>query len=280
MNVIVTGGAGFIGSHVINYLLNHTNYEIFCIDKLSYASMSWKRLRQLDIYNHKRLHCITWDLTVPFSEGLIEEFGDINIIIHMAAETHVDRSILNPVETIHNNVMSTTCLLEYARKLKNLAMFQYFSTDEIFGPAPDGVNYRECDRQYPTNPYSASKAASENICLAYANTYNLPIIITNLMNAFGITQHCEKFIPLVMKKILEKETIVIHTKNDGLTAGSRFYIDTENICRAVIFILENGRPGEVYNIKGLCEVDNLTLAQKIASIMKCELKYLLTDVHT
>lgn len=273
MHVLVTGGAGFIGAHIIEHIIRKTTWSVVCIDKLSYASKGWIRLKESGCFYDPRLKCVTWDLEKPLSEGLMEELGEINIIIHMAAETHVDRSITDPVSTIRNNVMSTVNLLEYARCLKHLKMFQYFSTDEIFGVAPKDVNYKETDGHAPSNPYSASKAASEDICLAYKNTYNIPLIVTNLMNVFGERQHVEKFVPLVTKKVLNDEVVDIHTYEDGTTPGTRFYIHARNVAAAILFILENGTVGEKYNIVGEREVDNLTMAKMIASIIGKELKY-------
>jgi len=277
MKVLVTG-TGFIGSHLIDHILRETTWNIVCIDKLSYSTKGWKRLKDSGTYYNPRVSCMTWDLEQPFSEGLITEIGDINLIIHMAAETHVDRSISDPVGTIRNNVMSTVHLLEYARKLPNLRMFQYFSTVEVFGPAPEGVSYKEWDRHRPTNPYSASKAASEDICLSYQNTYKIPLIITNLMNVFGPMQHVEKFIPLAIKKILNDEIINIHTDDDGIS-GTRYYIHASNVASAVLFILNSGVSGEKYNIPGSAEVSNLDIAQKIAHILGKELKYTMTACH-
>jgi dTDP-glucose 4,6-dehydratase len=279
MHALITGAAGFIGSHLIEHILRTTTWTIVCVDKLSYASKGWSRIKDSGVYFNPRLKCITWDLETPFSEGIVQELGDVNLIIHMAAETHVDRSITDPVNCIHNNVMSTVYLLEYARKLKNLNMFQYFSTDEVFGPAPKGVNYKEWDRHNPTNPYSASKAASEDICLAYQNTYKIPLLITNLMNVYGERQYVEKFIPLLVKKISAGETIDIHTEPDGKTPGSRFYIHARNVAAAVLFILEKGVPGEKYNITGEQEVNNLELAQKVAAVVGKEVKYNLINFH-
>lgn len=277
MKVLITG-TGFIGSHLIEYILQETTWEIFCVDKLSYSTKGWKRLKDSGAYYNSRVLCLTWDLEQPFSEGLITEIGDVNLIIHMAAETHVDRSIADPVGTIRNNVMSTVYLLEYARKLQNLQMFQYFSTDEVFGPAPPNVSFKEWDRHRPTNPYSASKAASEDICIAYQNTYNIPLIVTNLMNVFGPMQHVEKFIPLAIKKIMAGEMINIHTDAEG-TPGTRFYIHARHVASAVLFILKQGVSGEKYNIPGSAEISNLELAQKIAQVLGKELQYTLTACH-
>lgn len=276
INVLVTGGAGFIGSHLIEHIIRTTKWNVVCVDKLSYLSKGWARLKDSGIYWHPRVKCITWDLEIPFSDGIITEIGDINIIIHMAAETHVDKSITDPIGCIRNNVMSTLYLLEYARTLEHLKMFQYFSTDEIYGSASEGISYKEWDPHRPGNPYSASKAASEDICLSYQNTYKLPILITNLMNVYGERQYIEKFIPKIIRKLLNDEVIDIHTDSNG-KLGSRFYIHARNASDAVLFILENGISGEKYNIRGEKELSNLEIAQHIATIMGKELKYRLIN---
>lgn len=276
MNVLVSGGAGFIGANLVNHIVQNTDWRVVCVDKLSYASKAWDRLKQFGSYYSPKLTCITWDLQSPFSDGVRKELGDINVIIHMAAETHVDTSISDPVGTIHNNVMSTVYLLEYARTLKNLQKFYYFSTDETYGNAPHGVSYKETDRHNPSNPYSASKAASENICVSYKNTYGIPLITSNLTNAFSIMQHVEKFIPLVIKKLLNDEEVSIHAEQDMITPGSRYYVHTSSIVSAIMFILEHAQVGSTINIAGITEVTNLEVAQKIAALMNKPLKYKLT----
>lgn len=278
-NILITGGCGFIGHHLIEHLLIHTNWNIIIIDKLTYASKGFDRLKNAGIYNNKRVKVFTWDLIMPFSEGLVKEFGDMNYIIHMAADTHVDNSIKNPSATIHNNVMSTVTMLEYARKLPHLNLFFYFSTDEVFGSAPDKVSYKEWDRHKPTNPYSASKSAAENICISYENTYKLPVVILNVMNAFGERQHIEKFVPKCIKYILEDRTIEIHSDKECKNPGSRFYIHARNIATCVLFLIKNASVGEKYNIVGEKEVSNLEMAQLIAKILKKELKYKLVNFH-
>lgn len=280
MRVLISGGAGFIASHLIEHLLKVTDWHIVTVDKLSYASKGWSRLQDTGIYNHERINTFTWDLQVAFSSGLVQEIGDINIIIHMAADSHVDYSISNPIAVVQNNVLSTIHLLEYARSLPNLKTFQYFSTDEVFGAAAKGTSYKEWDRHCPTNPYSASKSASEQICLAYHNTYKTPVIITNLMNVIGERQYIFNFVPLVIKKLLANECIDIHTEPDGKTPGSRFYIHARNVAAAILFIHQHGVTGEKYNITGEKEIDNLTLAQIIADVMGKELKYRLVDFHS
>lgn len=280
MKILITGAAGFIGAHLVEHIVRNTDWNIYCIDKLTYSSKGWSRLNENGYLTHPQIKTFTWDLVVPLSEGLIKELGDIDIIVHMAAETHVDISIRDPVGVISNNVMSTVHMLEYARKLPKLQKFQYFSTDEVYGPAAAGVNFKEWDPHRPTNPYSASKAAAEDICLAYANTYKTPVIITNLMNCYGERQYIEKFLPLVVKKVLNDETVEIHTHRDGINPGSRNYIHARNVSAAVLFILEKGEVGEKYNITGEREIDNLEMAQIIADTIGKPLKYQLVEFHS
>lgn len=281
MNILITGGCGFIGHHFVEHIFKNTDWNIVIIDRLSYASNGFERLRDTDTLNCTRVKVFTSDLILPLSEGLIKEIGQIDYIVHMAAETHVDNSIKDPKTFLDNNIQSTYNLLEYARNhLPNLKTFFYFSTDEVFGPALGDTLYKEWDRHKPTNPYSASKSAAEQICIAYENTYKTPLMIVNVMNAFGERQHVEKFIPLCIKKILNDETVYIHSYPDKKTSGTRFYIHGRNIAEAVLFLIKNGQVGEKYNISGEKEVSNLEMAQYIAKFMKKELNYEMVDFHS
>ena len=275
-NVLITGGCGFIGSNLTRFLLKNTDYNIIIIDKLSYSTKGFERVKEMD---PSRVRIFTWDLAIPLTDGMAREFGDINIILHLAAESHVDKSIADPPKFIENNVMSTVYILEYARTLKNLDFFLYFNTDEVFGFAPQNKDYTENDKFTPRNPYSASKASGELICLSYANTYDIPFLSLNCMNVFGKMQHVEKFIPKVMKMLLSNETVSIHSYPDQHTAGSRFYIHVDDVARAVLFIMKNGQLGENYNVRGSIEVDNLSLAKMIAECMGRELKYEMVNFH-
>ncbi len=277
--VLITGAAGFIGSHTVEHIHRKTDWEIIVIDKLSYASKGLERLRHSGLVESPRVKIFTFDLRCPISEGLFTEIGEIDYIIHMAAETHVDNSIKNPVYCIENNIMSTVFILEYARKLKKLKKFFYFSTDEVFGVALPNTSFEEWDRHKPTNPYSASKSAAENICLSYENTYKVPVIILNVMNVFGERQHVEKFIPKCIKYILEEKSIDIHCDVSCQFPGSRFYIHARNIASAVLFLVQQGKVGEKYNIAGEREVNNLEMAQMIAGIIGKELKYKMVNFH-
>ena len=278
--VLVTGGCGFIASHLVEHLHRKTNWDIVVVDKLTYASNGMSRLRENGMLDSRRVTVYTFDLAHPFSEGIKQELGDINIIIHTAADTHIPYSIDNPVDVIQNNVMGTVHLLEYARELHNLTHFITFSTDEVYGHAEEGVDYIETDRHQPTNPYSSSKSAAEQICVGYKSVYQIPLIIVNCMNAIGEMQHPEKYVPMCIKNILEGNTIQVHADPTLTKPGSRFYIHSRNIADAVLFLVENGTIGETYHITGEREVDNLEIAQMIADIMKLPLKYEMVDFHS
>ena len=278
--IIITGGCGFIGHHFVEHVFKNTDWDIVIIDKLTYASMGYERLRDTNTLESPRVKVFCYDLVNTISDGLKREIGKVDYIVHMAAETHVDNSIKDPELFINNNIISTVKLLEYAKSLESLKMFFYFSTDEVFGPALGDTLYKEWDRHRPTNPYSASKSAAEQICISYENTFKIPLIVVNVMNAFGEKQHVEKFIPLCVKKILNNEKIYVHSYPDKKTSGTRFYIHARNIASAVLFLIKNGKLGEKYNISGEREVSNLEMVQMISKIMGKEADYEMVDFHS
>lgn len=281
MKIVITGGCGFIGHHLVQHIFKNTDWNIVILDKLSYASKGLNRIRDLDILFHPRVSVFTIDLCSDIDEGIVQEIGeDVDYIVHMAAETHVDNSIENPRHCIRNNVESTVTILQYARKLKNLKKLLYFSTDEVYGPALETTLYKEWDRHRPTNPYSASKSAGENIAISYHNTYQVPVIVCNVMNVFGERQHVEKFIPLCIKKVLAGEKVSIHSYPSCLESGTRFYIHARNVAASVMFILENGLLGEKYNVTGEKEVSNLEMATFIAQTLDKTLDYEMVDFHS
>jgi len=287
-NVLITGAAGFVAHHIVEHILKKTDWNIVVLDRLDYASSGYDRLRDIEVFDTKRVKVFATDLQQPILEGLDQEIGEVDIIIHAAAGSHVDNSIVAPKEFILNNVVSTINVLEFARARKNLKKFIYFSTDEVYGTAPEGTDYKEGDRFNPGNPYSASKAASECVCYSYANTYKLPIVITNTMNVIGERQHPEKYVPKCIKAALNGDVLTIHSNPEKTEAGKRHYIHARNVADAIIFIINNSneRLNNIdasigkFNIVGEIELDNLQLAQKIAKIVGKPLKYEMTDFHS
>lgn len=265
MKILVTGGAGFIGSTVSNHFTN-LGHEVHVLDALTYAS---------DVSRLKGQKVLVQDIR---NKLVIDEQYDV--ILHLAAETHVDNSIDNPLLFIETNVLGTANVLEFARTQKNLKLFLYFSTDEVFGPAPSGVDYKEWDRYNSGNPYSASKAGAEELVLAYGNTYKLPVIVTHTMNAFGQGQHIEKFIPMTIDKVKKGETVIIHANPEKNVSGSRFYIHIQDIAEALEFIVEHGQLQDKYNIVGRREISNLEVAGIIAATLDKPLKYEMVDFHS
>ena len=170
---------------------------------------------------------------------LAADLGKFNFILHMAASSHVDRSITDPLTFVYDNVVATCNILNFARKTKNLELFVYFSTDEVFGPAPNKVKYKERERYNSTNPYSATKAGGEELSVAYENTYGLPVYITHTKNVFGERQHPEKFIPMCIKKIRDGEKVTIHSDKSKKIPGSRHYIHAEDVAEAIFFLISN-----------------------------------------
>jgi len=279
MRVLLTGGAGFIGHHIAEHILKNTDWELTFLDRLD-CSGNLNRIAGIDGWDEVKSRCrwVWHDLRAPISELVAKQIGPHDYILHLAALTHVDRSIEDPLAAVYENVVGTAHILEFARK--GCQRLVYFSTDEVFGPAPEGTSYREWDRYRSTNPYSAAKAGGEELTLAYHNTYGVPAIITHTMNVFGERQHPEKFIPSTIRKVRDGELVTIHANADKSKAGSRFYIHARNVANAVLFLLEHGQTGDKYNIVGEVEVDNLELAQTIARLVGKPLNYEMVDFHS
>jgi dTDP-glucose 4,6-dehydratase len=276
--VLVTGGAGFIGSHLIEHILKNTDWEIISLDRLD-TSGNLNRLADLPIWQAERhrVAVVFHDLRAPLNGGVSARIGNVDHVFHLAAASHVDRSIENPLEFVENNVVGTCNILSWAKG--RCRRFLYFSTDEVFGPAERHTRYKEWDRYRSGNPYAATKAGAEELCLAFHNTYNMPILITHTMNVFGERQHPEKFIPSTISKLLTGEKVIIHSSPSG-KPGSRFYIHARNVANAALQIMEKGEFGEKYNIVGDMEVNNLEMARFIAKTLEKKLVYELVDFHS
>jgi dTDP-glucose 4,6-dehydratase len=289
MRVLITSGNGFVGHHIVEHLLKNTDWHLLVVDRLDRSTYNgYDRLRDIQAFDNSRVDRYTFDLNSEIGDGFRKELGDIDYILHVAADSHVDNSIDSPVPFVMNNVKSTLTMLEYARTLPNLKKFLYFSTDEVYGTAPEGINYKEGDRYNPGNPYSASKAAAECLCYSYSNTYKIPVVITNGMNIIGERQHPEKFFPKVINYVLDGEILPIHSNPEKTQAGQRHYIHARNVADAVLFVLTktnetldnlDSSKGK-FHIVGEKELDNLTFAQLIAKAVGKPLNYEMVDFHS
>ena len=281
--VVITGGAGFIGHAIIEYLLETTQFNVVSIDRLDTAGRL-DRIQHIISKNPEwknRIKVVWHDLKAPLSKYVIDKIGNVDYILHLAAGSHVDRSIQYPLEFVMDNVVGTCNLLDYARShCAGLKLFLYFSTDEVFGPAPEGVVFKEDSRYNASNPYAATKAGAEELCNAFRNTYSLPVIITHTMNVYGPRQHPEKFIPIVIKKLLNDEEITIHSNKAATESTKRRYLYSRDVAAAVKFLMFNHKVGEKYNICADKETENLDLAKIIAGLMNKKLKYKLSYPNT
>jgi len=291
--ILITGGAGFIAHHVINKILSTTDWEIITLDRLDFSGNLNRLNEVVRAYpkaEQKRVRVIHHDLKAEINPEIASSIGRIDYISHLAAGSHVDRSISHPLKFVMDNVVGTAHILDYARKLNHLERFAYFSTDEIFGPAPLGVNYKENDRYNSTNPYSATKAGGEELVVAFENTYGLPSFITHTMNVFGERQNPEKYIPMVIKKVRDGESVTVHANTEKTIAGSRHYIHAEDVADALLFLYKydlrllnadkTGAKCQKFNIVGKDEIDNLQLAKFIAKAQDKDLSYEMVDFHS
>ena len=291
--ILITGGAGFIAHHLIYKILKETDWEIISLDRLDFSG-NLNRLNEVVSTfpdpERSRVRVVYHDLKAEINPQIADLIGKVDYIAHLAAGSHVDRSIDYPMEFVLDNVVGTANLLNFAREIDSLELFIYFSTDEVFGPAPNNVKYSENDRYNSTNPYSASKAGAEELVVAYENTYKLPCIITHTMNVFGERQHPEKYIPLCIKKIRDGEKVYIHSDSNKTQPGSRHYIHAGDVSDAIIFLVNfdlsklekdyGGAKCQKFNIVGSEEINNLELAKMIANFQDKKLDYELIDFHS
>ncbi len=268
--VLITGGAGFIGRHLVHYLLRETDWEIMVLDRLGEGS-------DLTELAPSRVRFFWHDLKAPIGRAAF--CAGFRYIIHLAAGSHVDRSIRDPEGFVQDNVLGTCNLLEFARRCDGLEKLLHFSTDEVFGAA-NGKAFDEYDSFYATNPYSASKAAAEALCPAWANTYGLPIVVTRCTNVVGPGQSDEKFIPNTIGKIRRGEVVQIHSRCG--VVSSRKYIDVDDVCAATLTVLLKGgviagRGSGYYNIGGDHEYANDNVASLVAAWMEKPLSLQLVE---
>jgi len=253
MTILVTGGAGFIGSNLLHHLTSCTNQEIVCIDKLTYAS-DWHNIPD-------GVKFYTTDIVDENNCDFVFKKHRPNTVFHLAAESHVDNSIKNCLPFIHTNISGTVNLLNLSLKY-GVEKFIHISTDEIYGSIEDG-HFTEDSNYVPRNPYSASKAASDHFVMAYHNTYGLPVIITNCSNNYGPRQHIEKMIPKCISNLLEGKRIPVY--GDGKQVRDWLYV--QDHCEALVEVWSKGRVGQKYNIGGECEICNIDLVRMILDRM-------------
>ncbi len=257
-NVLITGGAGFIGSNFVRYAIGaHPDWHVTTLDKLTYAG----RLENLkEVEGHPRHRFVRGDIAdAAVAAPLVQ---DSEIVVHFAAETHVDRSIMDAGEFITTDVYGTFVLLQAARSAPRLQRFIQISTDEVYGSVPEGAS-RETDELRPRNPYAASKAGADRLAYSFWATHGVPVVITRASNNYGPNQFPEKVIPLFITNAVDDIPVPLY--GDGLNV--RDWLHVRDHCRALDLLIEQGQPGEVYNVGGGNEVRNVDLTHQILALL-------------
>jgi dTDP-glucose 4,6-dehydratase len=257
MRLLVTGGAGFIGSHFVRYILDaHPDYSVIDLDALTYAG----NLRNLEGVDENRHRFVKGDIA---DRHLVDSLAsETDATVHFAAETHVDRSIDDPTPFLQTNVVGTQVLLEGALKHKHRRFIQ-ISTDEVYGDIEGGF-FTETSPLKPSSPYSASKAGADLLALAFMRTYGLPVIISRCSNNYGLRQYPEKIVPFFVSRLKAGKTVPVY--GDG--SNVRDWLHVTDHCRAVDLMLHKGVPGEVYNVGANNEHTNLEITRRILEILE------------
>ena len=258
VDVLVTGGAGFIGSNFVRFALaRHPDWHVTTLDKLTYAG---RRENLADVMEHPRHAFVHGDVADQAVAAPLVERAEV--VVHFAAETHVDRSILAAGEFIRTDVVGTFVLLEAARRAPHLRRFIQISTDEVYGSVPTGASL-ETDELKPRNPYSASKAGADRLAYSYWATYGVPVVVTRASNNYGPYQFPEKIIPLFTTNAIDGIAVPLY--GDGNQRRDWLHVDDH--CRAVDLLIDQGVEGEVYNVGGGNEVANIDLTRRILELL-------------
>lgn len=286
--ILLTGAGGFVGAHVLRHLLMETDATIVCPVTFRHRGNSDRIASSIQNRPewHARVEVVMCDLSAPVAPNIMARFEGCDVIYNVASESHVDRSISDPVGFTANNVALMMTVLEIARAIRPRLLLQ-MSTDEVYGPAYGDHRHAEWETPAPSNPYSASKAAQEAICFAYWRTYGVPVVLTNTMNIIGEMQDAEKFLPMIIRNLRDGKPVTVHTAPDG-TPGSRFYLHARNLADAWLWLTRHHTPAayadgalrpDRFHVVGEREVYNTELVELVADIMETDFEVERVSFH-
>jgi len=286
--VLISGTSGFVGHHLVSQILKRTDWEIIAFDRLG-SALSRRRFAELNLESYSRVKLFKVDFGENISDSTKNLVGNIDYLFHIGAETDTNKSIENPYPFIKSNIVGTYNFLELARKQSSLSYFIYVSTNEVFGYGQAGEKFDEWHKYNCLNPYSATKAASEDLSLAFSSTYQIPVMILRTMNLFGERQDSQKFIPRIVKSIINGDELPIYTNAVG-EVGSRAYFHVDSFVSTLFYLLDiaKAKPTvdnvdwnrDKFNVAGAEPMSNLVLAQKISEIMGKPLRHKLFDYYS
>jgi dTDP-glucose 4,6-dehydratase len=278
--ILITGGAGFVGHHCVEHIIKNTDWKIIILDSLNYAgnmnritelSPSYvagdmNRVADINVFDSQRVKFVWHDLRSPISPSIHKLIGDLDYLIHFAAESHVDRSLEDSIPFVMSNVVGTANLLEYLKHFQKGCKTIIFSTDEVFGPAPGGIYFKEDDVHRPSNPYAAAKSGEEMIAFSFSHSFGMPVSVVRSMNIIGERQCPEKFLPKTIRAILNNKKVMLHGKGKN-DLSSRCWIHARNVSDALFFLLDKAQKEEFYHIVGE-ERTVLEIANWVCQVIK------------
>lgn len=286
--VLITGASGFLGSHVVRHFLANTDWNLVCLVNEGHEEIPTRIKLSVKDYDDdfKRVKIVKHNLSTPITQNISDEIGKINYVVNVASHSNVNDSIKNPVYSITNNVALICNMLEWSKQ-SGIEKFIQVSSDEVYGPAPEGYSHKEWSSPIlPSTPYSAGKASQESICFAYWRTYNVPIVIVNTMNLIGETMPQDKFLIKIMNSIISKNKIELHGSSNG-TVGGRFYIHARNQADAILHVLglpvplpTNSEKISKFHVVGDKETNNLELIQSISDVMHTDFEYEIISIDS
>jgi dTDP-glucose 4,6-dehydratase len=270
MKILITGAAGFLAAHFVEFLLKNTDWEIVLFDRFTHGAI---RLQELKAFESPRVSQHAIRLEDRVNEPTMNTIGQLDYIVHLGGRTQLSESLNAPLVFMEANILGTCQMLELARRQKNLKKFLYLSSDEMYGPSPDGSTLTEQSPYNPLTPYAATKISAVELTLAWGNTYGVPVVIATCMSLIGERQPADKFLPRVVRAGLTDKAVTIYVDQKSGHHYVSDFLHARDVVSALMFLLENGKPLDKYNVAGIHPHRNLKLVLEVERILKRPIRY-------